>query len=63
MVDEFTSVVSLILVVSCLFSFYSLRTKNEARSARTETIAEYLFFVALIGILAIVLLLLLNVIK
>ena len=62
-IDEFTSIVSLLLVFSCLFSFYSIQTINENRNKFTERIAEYLFGIALVGILLIVVLLLFNVIK
>ena len=60
--DEFTSAVALILVFSCLFSFYSLRSSNPGRAYRSEKIAELLFGLALVGILVIVILLLFKVI-
>ncbi|MGV8880190.1 MAG: hypothetical protein ACOH2A_14305 [Sphingobacteriaceae bacterium] len=62
-IDEFTSAVSLVLIFSCLFSFYSIQTVNVNRIRRTETIAEYLFGCALLGILIIILLLLFNIIN
>ena len=62
-IDEFTSVVALLLVCSCLFSFFSLQTRKPIREKRAETMADYLFFIALIGILLIVLLLAFNFIK
>ncbi len=60
--DEFTSAVALILVFSCLFSFYSLRSSNPDRAYKSEKIAELLFGLALVGILVIVILLLFKVI-
>ncbi|MBL7832010.1 MAG: hypothetical protein JNK41_13365 [Saprospiraceae bacterium] len=61
-VDEFTSVVSLILIFSCLYSFYSIQTSKPTNSKRSEKIAELLFGIALMGILIIILLLLFKVI-
>ena len=46
-----TSIVSLRLTGSCMFSFVSIRTKSPDRERQLETIADYLFFTALIGIL------------
>jgi len=62
-VDEFTSIIAMMLIFSCLFSFFSIRASNELREQRLEKIADYLFAIALIGILIIVLLLTLNFIK
>lgn len=62
-VDEFTSFIAILLVFSCLLSFLSIRTRNEVYEYRLEKIAEYLFAIALTGILIIVLLLALNFIK
>jgi uncharacterized membrane protein len=63
LIDEFTSVVTLLLIFSCLFSFYSLQTSNPSKEKRTEQIGEFLFGFSLLGILIIVVLLLLNIIK
>jgi hypothetical protein len=62
-IDEFTSFIALCLVVSCLFSFISIKTKNQNTEQLFETIADYLFIISLIGILLIVLLIALNIIK
>jgi hypothetical protein len=62
-IDEFTSFVSILLVFSCLFSFLSIRTENPKRERIMERFADYLFGFALVGILAIVLLLALKFIK
>ena len=62
-IDEFTSAISVVLVASSLFSFFSIQTSNPYREKSLEKIAEYLFAFALIGILVIVLLLALNIIK
>jgi len=62
-IDEFTSVIALFLTFSCLFSFISIRTKNQSVEKRFETIADYLFFISLVGILLIILLLVFNFIR
>jgi len=55
-VDELTSVIAVILTVSCIFSFISIRTDNLTREQFLEKIADYLFVISLIGILIIILL-------
>jgi hypothetical protein len=62
-IDELTSFVAFFLVVSCLFSFFSMRSVNEKTEQSLEKIADYLFITSLAGILLIVLLISLNVIK
>ncbi len=59
-IDELTSLVAIVLTFSCIFSFTSIRTSNAKREKSSEAIADYLFFVALIGILLIILLITLN---
>lgn len=59
-IDELTSVVAVLLSVSCLFSFMSIRTDRPKREERLETIADYLFLISLIGILVIILLITMN---
>lgn len=59
-IDEFTSVIALLLTFSTLFSFISLRSQNEKRSIRLETIADYLFLASLTGIVVIIILLVFN---
>lgn len=63
LIDEFTSVVGLLLVLSCVFSFLSLRTQSLFRSRRVELMADYLFFAALSGILLIIVLIVFGVLK
>jgi len=63
LLDEFTSVVAVLLTISCIFSFSSIRTTNPAKEKKFETIADYLFVVALVGILIIILLITLNFLK
>jgi hypothetical protein len=59
-IDEFTSFVAVLLTFSCMFSFISIRTKIEAREKYLESIADYLFLAALVGILIIILLITFN---
>jgi amino acid transporter len=62
-IDEITSVIAVLLVFSCLFSFYSIKTKNINTGKRLEGIADSIFVIALIGILVVVLLIVFNFIK
>jgi hypothetical protein len=62
-IDEFTSGIALLIIFSCLFSFISIRTSNSKREESFETIADYLFVAALLGILVIVLLIVFRVIE
>ena len=56
-VDEFVSVITLMLTFSCLFSFIAIRTNVNARRAQMEMFSEYTFIFSLLGILLIILLL------
>lgn len=62
-IDELTSLVAILLTFSCIFSFFSIKTVNEKREKRLETIADYLFILALIGVLTIILLIAFNFLK
>ncbi|WP_421797674.1 hypothetical protein [Haliscomenobacter sp.] len=59
-IDELTAIVAILLTLSCIFSFSSIRTSIEKKEKRFETIADYLFIAALVGILIIILLITLN---
>jgi hypothetical protein len=54
-IDETTSLIALVLIICCLFSFFSIRTSDVQREKRLENIADYLFAFALVGILVIIL--------
>jgi hypothetical protein len=58
--DEFTSIVCLLLILSTTFSFISIRTENKLLSTKFEKLADYLFFLSLTGIFAIVLFLMIT---
>jgi hypothetical protein len=62
-VDEFTSVIALLLTFSCFCSFFAIRTKNLVLERRFETAADYLFIISLLGILVVILLLIMHFIK
>ena len=59
-IDEFTSLVAFLLAISCLFSFFSLRTVNEQLERKLERVADYLFISSLAGIIIILLLITFN---
>ncbi|MBF8455988.1 hypothetical protein IV494_02240 [Kaistella sp. G5-32] len=56
--DEFTSIVAVLLCFSVILSFASIKTENKIRMRRFELIAEILFEVAIAGIGLIVLVIL-----
>lgn len=62
-IDELTSVIAVLLTISCIFSFNSMRAADESKEKRFESIADYLFIGSLVGILIIILLITLNVVK
>jgi hypothetical protein len=49
-IDDCTGVASLLLMASCMLSFLAIRSGNENRSRKMETIADYTFLLALICI-------------
>lgn len=54
LVDEFTSIVALLLATASILSFVSIRTENKAREFKLEGIADYFFILSLIGIFGII---------
>lgn len=53
-IDEFVSIIALLLAFSCLLSFMSIRSENEQRGQLLETIADYLFLISLAGIIGVI---------
>lgn len=45
--DEFAGVACIFFACSCFFSFLAIRSKDEKRETKFETIADYLFLFAL----------------
>lgn len=54
LVDELTSIVALFLIVSVIFSFLSIRTEDLEKEKKYENIADWFFFIAIIGILFVI---------
>lgn len=55
LLDEFTSIVALLLTLSCMFSFVSIKSSNDKRGRFLETIADWFFIIGLIGLLFVIL--------
>ena len=62
-IDEFTAVISVFLIVASLLSFLSIRTTNSKLENKFETIADYLFMIALCGIVIVIVFIVLDFIK
>lgn len=60
LIDEFTSIIALLLTVSSVLSFISIRTENKNREYKLEQIADYLFIISLIGIFGIIVFIIFN---
>ena len=59
-IDELTAIISTLLATSAMFSFLSIRTKKDNLEQKFETIAEYVFIIALTGIALIIGLIAIN---
>lgn len=59
-IDELTSIVALLLTVSSVLSFISIRTQNKKREFKLEQVADYFFISSLIGIFGILLFIIIN---
>ncbi|HEX4875520.1 MAG TPA: hypothetical protein VFV31_02540 [Chitinophagaceae bacterium] len=55
LIDEFASVVAILLTISCILSFASIKAENKEKEQKLESLADFLFVLALGGILFIVL--------
>ncbi|MES2893799.1 MAG: hypothetical protein V4725_17395 [Bacteroidota bacterium] len=62
-IDEFVSIIALLLAFSCLLSFISIRSNNEVRNQKLEWLADCLFLVSLAGIIGIIFLLIFKFIR
>lgn len=62
-IDELTGIVAVLLTLSCVFSFISIRTVKDKKKELFETVADYVFLVSLIGILIIILLIAFDIIE
>jgi hypothetical protein len=59
-IDELTSLVAVLLIFSCMFSFFSIRSVVKKKELIFETIADYIFMAALTGILVIIIIIAFN---
>jgi len=62
-IDELTSIIAVLLTLSSIFSFISIKTNNTKKEKSFENIADYFFIISLLGNLIIILLITLNYIK
>jgi len=62
-IDELTSVVAVLLTISCICSFISIRTSDPGTEKRFEDVADYLFLIALVGILITILIITFDFVK
>jgi cytochrome bd-type quinol oxidase subunit 2 len=53
-IDEYTSIIALLLTISCVFSFISIRSTNEERELALEKIADYFFLFSLVSIMGVI---------
>lgn len=63
LINQLTAIIAIVLTISCIFSFTSIRSKKDKIEEKLETIANYLFLTSLIGILIIILLITFNLIN
>ena len=49
-IDEITGVSAMMLMISCILSFLSIRTKNDSRSGKLENVAGIIFLIGLISL-------------
>lgn len=59
-VNELVAITVVSFILSCTFSFFSMRSKSQLRSDRYETIADYIFLFALMLLLVVCLMLALT---
>lgn len=54
LIDEFTSVIALLLALSSVLSFAAIRTVNEKAERKMENLADLLFIIALAGVVLLI---------
>lgn len=62
-VDELIAIILLLLAAASTFSFLSIRSQKATQEQKFETIADFLFFFALMGIVVIILFITTNLIS
>ncbi len=60
LIDEFTSIIAILLIISSVFSFISIRTANNRKEELLEKIADYFFLGSLFGIFVVIIFILVN---
>jgi len=60
LIDEFTSIIAILLIISSALSFLSIRTSDTKKELLFEKIADYFFFISLFGIFIVVIVILVN---
>ncbi len=59
--DELTSIIAIVLTISSILSFASIKTKLPKREILLENIADFFFAIALISILIVILFITFNI--
>ena len=59
-IDEITGLSAMMLMISCIISFLSIRTKNETHSEKLENVAGIFFLIGLISLAITILLVSFN---
>ncbi len=62
-IDEFTAIISLLLAISSILSFLSIRTSKPDLEYKLESAADTLFIMALVGIMVVISFIVLNILK
>ncbi len=62
-IDECTTLALIMFVVSTIFSFLSIRSKNKQRSYLYERVADIIFLIGLLSLLVTIVLITFNVIS
>ncbi len=62
-IDEFTAIIAILLSLSCILSFLSIKSTNILFGNKLEKVADYFFGTALIGIFFIVMAIVLKFFK
>lgn len=60
LIDEFTSIIALILTISSIFSFISIRSEHIDAEIKWERRADYLFLGSLVGVMGIIIFLVIT---
>ena len=60
LIDEFASIVALLLTISSVLSFLSLRTHNNKKEIKLEHWADNFFIISLLGIFFIIVFIVIN---